>query len=99
MIKDIYKINNEGIYEDVYKANLKENTYYNGEEWLEIDFNYVEVQPPNAKVVKWEKGKWIVIEEYPVEPQQPQLPSLEERLQKAEDTILDLMTIISTGGM
>jgi len=99
MIKEIYKINSKGIYEDVYLANLEENSCYNGEEWIEIDFDYVEVKPPHAKVVKWDGSKWIVIEEYPTEPQQPLPPSMEERLEAAEQTILELMEIIMMGGM
>lgn len=91
MIKEIYKINSDGIYEDVYLANLEENTYYNGEKWLEIDFDYVEVKPPHAKVVRWDGSKWIVIEEYPIEPIEPQPPTMEERLKMAEDTILFLL--------
>jgi hypothetical protein len=91
MIKEIYKINSDGIYEDVYLANLEENSCYNGEEWIEIDFDYVEVKPPHAKVVRWDGSKWIVIEEYPIEPIEPQPPTVEERLKMAEDTILFLL--------
>lgn len=96
MIKEIYKINSKGIYEDVYLANLEENSCYNGEEWIEIDFDYVEVKPPHAKVVRWDGSKWIVIEEYPIEPIEPQPPTVEERLKMAEDTILFLLM---NGGM
>lgn len=87
----IYKIDINGVYEDMYQANLKENTYYNGEKWLEIDFDYVKIQPPNAKVVKWENGEWVVIEEYLVESPQLQQPTIEERLESAENTILTLL--------
>jgi len=91
MIKEIYKINSDGIYEDVYLANLEENNYYNGEEWIEIDFDYVEVKPPHAKVVRWDGSKWIVIEEYPIEPIEPQPPTPEERLTAVEEALLLLL--------
>lgn len=91
MIKEIYKINSDGIYEDVYLANLEENNYYNGEEWSEIDFSYVEAKPPHAKVVKWEDNSWVVVEEYLIEPQLPQEPTIEERLQQTENTLLYLL--------
>ena len=91
MIKEIYKINSDGIYEDVYLANLEENNYYNGEEWSEIDFSYVEAKPPHAKVVRWDGSKWIVIEEYPIEPIEPQPPTPEERLTAVEEALLLLL--------
>jgi hypothetical protein len=91
MIKDVYKINNEGVYVDIYKINTDENTYYDGFEWVGIDFDYVELPPPHAKVTKWEVNKWVVIEEYPVEPQPPQEPTIEERLQQTENTLLYLL--------
>jgi len=72
---DVYKINSDGIYEDVFKINTEKNTYYDGEKWQTIDFTYVEEQPPYAKVVKWENDTWIIVEEYPVEPQPPQEPT------------------------
>lgn len=74
-MEQIYKINNNLVFEDVYLANIDNNTYYKGIEWLEIDFIYVEVKPPNAKVVKWENEKWVVLEEYPIEPIRPQEPT------------------------
>lgn len=99
MIKDIYKIDNTGVYVDIYKINTENNTYYNGSEWLNIDFDYTEIKPPIAKTVKLEDGEWIAVEEYPSEPQLPQLPSLEERLQIAENTILGLMDIMMGGNV
>jgi hypothetical protein len=91
MIKDVYKINTEKIYEDMYKINTENNTYYNGSEWLEIDFEYVEAKPPHAKVVRWDGSKWIVIEEYPIEPIEPQPPTPEERLTAVEEALLLLL--------
>lgn len=87
MIKTIYKISSGGIYEDIYLANLEENVYYNGEEWLEIDFNYVELQPPNAKVMQWVSGNWIVIEDYPIEPISPHEPTDIEILQEENNKL------------
>jgi len=87
MIKDVYKINNQGIYQDVYKINTKNQTYYNGVKWLEIDFDYVETQPPNAKIVKWGNEEWIVIEEYPIEPREPQPPTELEIQQQIINTL------------
>ena len=95
MIKAIYRIDDEGKYVDVYLGKIAENKYYDGEKWLEIDFEYVEIEPPNAKVVKWENGEWVIIEEYPKESQQPQLPNLEERLEALELAMLELIL----GGM
>ena len=95
MIKDVYKIDNNGLYVDVYKINTEKNAYYDGIKWSEVDFYYVDVQPPSAKIVKWENNNWTIVEEYPTEPIPPQPPSLEERLQMAEDTILFLLM----GGM
>ena len=96
MITEIYKIDSNSIYIDVYLACLEEDTYYNGSEWLKIDFDYVEVHPPNAEVVKWGIDEWVVVEEYPPQSQYPQIPTTEERLRIAEDTLLDLMTTIDT---
>jgi hypothetical protein len=48
------------------------------------------VQPPSAKLIKWTGNEWIVLEEYPTEPQQPLPPSAEERLEIAEQTILGM---------
>ena len=90
-MKNIYKIDTSGIYEDVYLANLEENNYYNGEEWSEIDFSYVEAKPPHAKVARWDGSKWIVIEEYPIEPIEPQPPTPEERLTAVEEALLLLL--------
>ena len=95
MIKEIYKINSKGIYEDVYLANLEENSCYNGEEWIEIDFDYVEVKPPHAKVARWDGSKWIVIEEYPNEEAEPRQPTTLERLEALELAMLELIL----GGM
>lgn len=79
MIKDVYRIDKEGIHLDIYKIKTTENTYYNGEEWLDIDFNYVEVKPPYAKLVRWTGAEWEVIDEYPVEEILPQEPTIEEQ--------------------
>lgn len=43
--------------------------------------------------------KWKTKKEIEEEKNRPKEPTTEERLKIAEDTILDLMTIISTGGM
>lgn len=91
MIKEIYKINSDGIYEDVYLANLEENSCYNGEEWIEIDFDYVEAKPPHAKAIKWNGSEWVVVEEYPVEPIPPQPPTQEERIGALEMALLELL--------
>lgn len=91
MIKDVYKIGANGIYQDLCKINTDNNTYYNGIEWVDINFNYVETQPPYAKVVKWENENWVVIEEYPVEPQVPQPPTAEERLSAIEEVMMMLI--------
>lgn len=72
MMKDVYKINGNGFYIDVYKINVEENTYYNGFEWLEIDFEFVDIPPMRAKSIKWDNGEWIIIEEYPIEEILPQ---------------------------
>ena len=87
MIRYIYKIDSEGVYIDCYIADVEKNVYYNGEKWLEIDFDYVKTQPPNAKVVKWENEEWIVIEEYPIEPIPPHEPTELEIQQQIINTL------------
>lgn len=89
--KDIYRVDDHGIYVDIYKINVENNTYYNGIEWLEIDFEYVEIKPPNAKVAKWGNNGWIVVEEHPIEIQEPQPPTQEERIDMLENMMLIMM--------
>lgn len=61
-MKQIYLINEEGIYLDT--VLLKDGTFFNGEVWSELTFNYVEEIPPYCKKCKWDGSKWIVLEEY-----------------------------------
>ena len=80
MIKQVFLIDINGIYKDSVLINIEDNTYYDGERWIELIFNYVEVVPPHGKVVKWDGSKWTIIEEYPKEPPLPIIPSEQEKL-------------------
>lgn len=70
MIK-IYLIDSEGLYIDTVLYNIEDNTYYSGNEWEELNLNYVEDVPPLGKVVKWTGQEWNVIEPLPSTPPLP----------------------------
>ena len=89
MIIDVYRIDGNGIYVDTYKVNGER--YYNGTEWIDIDFKFVKVAPPNCKVAKWEESKWVVIEEYQEESTSEVEPTLQER-NRADIDYLSVMT-------
>ena len=80
MIKQVFLIDINGIYKDTVLINIKDNTYYDGEKWIELTFNYVEVVPPHGKVVKWDGSKWTIIEEYPKEELPIPQPSTQDKL-------------------
>jgi len=77
---DVYKIDSNGFYDGMYKINIEKNAYYNGTEWLNIDFEYKITKPPHAKIVKWESEQWIVVEEYQAELIQPKEPTSDDYL-------------------
>lgn len=80
MLKQVFLLNENGIYKDTVLINTDDNTYYDGEKWSELTFNYVEVVPPAAKIVKWDGEKWSVIEEYPKQDSTMPKPSEQEKL-------------------
>lgn len=79
MLKQVYLIDINKLYKETVVIDVDTNTYYDGEEWREITFSYVEVVPPSAKVIKWDGEKWVIVEEYPKQETTIQ-PSPKEKL-------------------
>ena len=59
MMKDVYKVDEQGFYTDFVKVDEENNTYYTDSfEWDNVDFEYVEAAPPTLCRPKWNGAEW-----------------------------------------
>lgn len=94
MLKQVYKIDENGYLQEISLRDFTEDDNFVNDE---IN-NIIVIDPPNGLYrARWVNGGWIEDmsqEEIDALNKQPSAPTLEERLQSAEDTILFLL-----GGM
>lgn len=95
MLKEVYEIDENGFIFEIYVKDLNEEDNH----LEELAKNIITIQPPNGLYrAKWTGTEWVEgmsQDEINILNNQPQLPTAEERLKMAEDTLVFLLI----GGM